>query len=93
MIPWADLSVGVAVVVGLVLVVRYLGRMQAQVLQFMGNHLSLMTKALQDVATNLSSLNERVDRLHDDNIEAAQTLKRADARAARKAEEQNNRGT
>jgi uncharacterized protein YaaN involved in tellurite resistance len=88
-VDWSQLSVGVAAVVALVYVTKVLRGMQRDVLSFMGNHMGNISSSLEATATNLASLNERVDRLHDDNVEQARTLAKADKTATRKVEEQN----
>ena len=71
---WSQISVGVAAIIGLIYVVRSIRTMNSEVLTFFGNHMSTMTKALTDVASNLSTLNARVESLHEDNRDALSTL-------------------
>jgi hypothetical protein len=47
--------------------------LQTQVLTLLGTHLGNISSSLESTATNLVKLNERVDRLHDDNVTVAQT--------------------
>ncbi len=84
MVDWTQVGPAVAAIAAIVYVVRTLKGMQADVLTFFGNHLSKVTKSLEDVSTNLSTLNERVDRLHDDNVESAAALHVAADRVASK---------
>jgi len=99
-VDWSQLSIGVAAIVGLVYVARTMrglvretlervGTIQKESTVFMGNHMSNISSSLESVAVNLSTLNERVDRLHDDNVETAvvakqvaQNLRISDAKAA-----------
>lgn len=74
---WSQLSVGVAAIVGLVYVARVMRGMQKDVLAFMNNHMSNISSSLEQVAVNLATLNERVDRLHDDNVAKSRALKAA----------------
>jgi len=76
---WSQLSVGVAAIVGLVYVARVMRGMQRDVLTFMENHLHNISSSLEAVAINLIGLNERVDRLHDDNVVTAKALEDASA--------------
>ncbi len=95
-INWEDISVGVAAILGLIYVTRTLRNIQDTTLKFLGNHLSTNTAAqqatadaMESTASVLATLAERVDRLHDDNIEAANRLKHADVNMVRKVSEQN----
>lgn len=80
-VDWANLSVGVAAILGLIYVVREMRGIHkdSDAIQ------SHQTDVLRDVAVTLSTVSERVDRLHDDNVETAIKLKSADRTADRKA--------
>ncbi len=84
-IAWEQLSVGVAAVAGIVYVARVMrniiretldrvSELQKDVLAFMGNHMSGLTKSLDEVSKNLVMLNEKVANLHEDNIAASRSL-------------------
>ncbi len=66
-IDFTQLSVGVAAVaVNLYIVKTFVG--------FLSNHMSNISSSLESTAANLNTLNERVDRLHDDNVAAAREV-------------------
>jgi hypothetical protein len=62
---WAELSVGVAAVVGLVYVARTMRGIMSDVLLFMENHLSGVTKSLVDLNVSTGKMAERMERLPD----------------------------
>lgn len=68
-IAWDQIAVGVAAILGLIYVARTLRCALRDTLVFLGNHLSSIAAALEATAINLQSLNERVDRLHDNHME------------------------
>lgn len=81
-VDWSQLGVGIAAILGLIYVSRTMKRVLETTLTFVGNHMSSVTaaqgntaEAISEVADVLTLLNERVDRLHDDNIETARILK------------------
>lgn len=59
---WAQISVGVAAVLGLIYTARTMRRVVHDVLTFLGNHLSAVTEAQREVAINLERLADRIDR-------------------------------
>jgi hypothetical protein len=84
-IPWAQLSIGVAACVALVYVAKTVARATTQVVnlvknisndnqKFLSNHMSGVTAVLGGLVTQVSLLGEKVDRLHDDNVETQNRL-------------------
>lgn len=64
-IPWDQLAVGVAAIVGLVYVARTMRRAMRDVLEFLGNHLSGVVEAQARVATSLDRVADRLERVED----------------------------
>jgi Tfp pilus assembly protein PilN len=62
-IAWEQLSVGVAAIVGLVLVARTLVRVQRYTLDFLGNHLSALTKVVHELQLASERHTDAVERL------------------------------
>ncbi len=63
---WANLSVGVAAIVGLVYVARVMRGVMADVLTFFGNHMSSVTKAQAATAKALQRLADEVTHLREE---------------------------
>lgn len=64
-VAWDQLAVGVAAVVGLVYVARTMRRLIADVLEFLGNHLSRLQRAQEGVVRALDGVADRLERLEE----------------------------
>lgn len=64
-IPWQELSVGVAAVVGLVMVAVTMRRVVKDTLSFLGNHLSSVTDAQTKVSAALDKVADRLERVEE----------------------------
>jgi hypothetical protein len=64
-IEWEQLTVGVAAILGLVIVANTMRRAMKDLLSFLYNHLSTVTAALERVADRLEGLENKIDDQHD----------------------------
>lgn len=99
-LDWSGLSEGVAALVVLMYSIRTVRAIAKDNQTFLSNHMSTNTAAMQDVAVNLATLNEKVvdfkedntrllAQLHKDNLVMARELRKSDKTVTRKVEEQN----
>lgn len=77
-IDWANISVGVAAILGLIYVVREIRGMVGD----NGRMLLSQATVLREIAVALGVLGVKTDRLHDDNVENALLLKMTNAKTA-----------
>jgi uncharacterized protein YoxC len=84
-VSWADITVGVAAVLGLIYVARTLRRVVQDVLDFMANHLSGVTTSLTNLTVATTKMADRVDTMgievreasrvaHDDAVAHTQVI-------------------
>jgi hypothetical protein len=64
-IEWEQLTVGVAAILGLIIVANTMHRAMKDLLGFLYNHLSTVTAALERVADRLEGLENKIDDQHD----------------------------
>lgn len=62
-VDWAQISVGVAAVIGMITVVRSQRRMISDVLRFLSNDMHEYREALTDVCVALERVADRLERL------------------------------
>jgi hypothetical protein len=71
---FTQLTIGVAALVTLVYSIRTVRGIAADNQKFLGNHMSTNTRAMQDVAVNLASLNVKADDIRDDTHHISERL-------------------
>jgi hypothetical protein len=64
-IPWQEISVGVAAVLGLVYVAKTMRRVVRDTLEFLGNHLSGVTSAQSNTVAALEKVADRLERVEE----------------------------